>query len=82
MSSREEILSVVQNIVRDVLDNDAVQLSYATVAENVPFWDSLAHVRIMVAIEKFFRIRFEVDELNSFENVGALVDGIIAKKAA
>jgi acyl carrier protein len=78
---REQTLAQVQGIIRDVLDNDAIELVYATVASEVPYWDSLAHIRIMVAVEKFFQIRFEVDELNSFEDVGSLVDGVIAKRA-
>jgi acyl carrier protein len=80
--NREETLVEVQSIIRDVLDNDTIELSYGTQAQDVPFWDSVAHIRIMVAIEKYFQIRFEVDELNAFENVGSLVDGVIAKRAA
>jgi len=76
----DTVLANIQDIVRDVLDNDSVQLSRSTIAQDVPFWDSLAHIKIMVAVEKHFQIRFDVDELNSFENVGQLVDGVLAKK--
>jgi acyl carrier protein len=79
--TREKTLEDVQEIVREVLDDDTVQLAFGTTASDVKSWDSLAHVRIMVAVEKHFQIRFEVDELNSFENVGQLVDGIAARKA-
>jgi acyl carrier protein len=82
MTDHHQTLEQIQEIVRNVLDDDSIVLSDATVAEQVPSWDSLAHVRIMVAIEKFFKIRFETDELNSFGDVGTLVDGVIRKLSA
>jgi acyl carrier protein len=76
-----DILTRVQDIVRDVLDDDSILITSSTVATDVPLWDSLAHVRIMVEVERVFSIRFDVDELNSFENVGQMVDGIKGKLA-
>lgn len=79
--NEEAVLQRIETIVRDVLDSDSVKLTRSTVAEQVPDWDSLAQVQIIVAVEKEFRIRFDVDELGSFENVGALVDAVMRHAA-
>jgi acyl carrier protein len=77
---KDAILKDVEQVVRDVLDNDNVELHRSTTAEDVPNWDSLAHVKIMMAIEKRFGIRFEVQELSELSNVGAVVDVIAERK--
>ena len=71
------VLARVQSIVRDVLDDDDVELSLRTEARDIPHWDSLAHMRILIAVEENFEINFTVEELNSFDDVGCLVDGIV-----
>lgn len=76
---KETILRGIEQVVRDVLDNDDVTLTRATTAEDVPNWDSLAHVKIMLAIEKRFGMRFEVHELSELSDVGAVVD-VIAER--
>ena len=73
------IIHNVQDIIRSVLNNNDISINRDTVADDVPFWDSVAHVRIMIMIEEHFSIIFDPDELNSFENVGELVDSIAAK---
>jgi acyl carrier protein len=73
---RAEILSTVQDIVRTVLDDDTVHLHDRATSDDVLGWDSLANVRIVFAVEAHFKIRFDIQELNSFSDVGALVDCI------
>ena len=75
----DEILDRVAVLVRDVFDDETVQVTRATTAEDVSEWDSTNHVRLMVAIEAEFDIRFETDELTEPENVGEIVDLIEAK---
>lgn len=71
-----EILAQVTTVMRDVLDNDAIQVRPETTAKDVPEWDSLAHVQLVSAIEKHFKIRFTAKELNGFRNVGEMCAGI------
>lgn len=75
----EVILRQVEAIIRRELKDDAIVLDRDTTADDVPFWDSLAHVRIMIAVEKAFSIHFASEELSSFTNVGELVDAIASK---
>jgi acyl carrier protein len=77
-----EILARLTQIVRDTLDDDGVTLARSTEASDVDNWDSVAHVRIMIAVEESFGIRFETDELSDMPNVGALIDRVAAKSLA
>jgi acyl carrier protein len=69
----DEILSRITDVVRDQLDDDEITLTAATEANSVDGWDSLAHVRIMIAVEEEFGVRFQTSEITSLKNVGGLV---------
>jgi len=75
-----EILERVQDVFRDVLENEDIVLSPQTTANDVEDWDSLNHIQLVVAVEKEFKIRFTSHEIQSWKNVGEMVD-CIAKKA-
>jgi acyl carrier protein len=77
--SNDEILGKVQDVVRDQLDDDGIIITTQTIASSVEGWDSLAHVRIMIAIEEEFGFQFQTFEINSLQNVGELV-GLIKSR--
>ena len=77
--NKDHILEEVQEIFREVLDNDEIVLNNATTADDVEEWDSLTHIQLIVAIEKHFNIRFTSREILSWQNVGQLIDSIAAK---
>ena len=81
MSDRA-IYDKLEPIFCDVLDIPKVSLSPATMATDVPGWDSVAHIRILIAVEQGFGIEFTSDEINSLQNVGEMVDVIKQKGAA
>ena len=76
---RIQIISEVQDIFRDVLDNEDIMLADNTTANDVEEWDSLTHIQLIVAIEKHFKIKFTSKEILSWQNVGQLVDCIAIK---
>lgn len=76
---KAEILQQVNAVFVDVLDNDKVVLRNETTASEVDEWDSLNHIQLVVAIEKQFKIRFTSREIQSWKNVGEMVDSIGAK---
>jgi len=76
---QQEILAKVQDIFRDVLDNDSIVLTPQTTADDVEEWDSLSHIQLIVGIEKAFKIKFTSKEILSWNNVGEMID-CIAKK--
>lgn len=76
---KSEVLSQVQDIFRDVLDEEGIVLAESTTANDVEEWDSLTHIQLIVAIEKHFRIKFLSKEILSWKNVGEMVDCIASK---
>ena len=78
--AREEDLKQVNKIIIDILDNEEIILTEETQAADVKDWDSLNHIQIIVAIEKHFHIRFKSKEIQSWKNVGEMIDSIQEKK--
>lgn len=62
----------LQQVFREVFDDDDIVLTDATTARDIPDWDSLAHVSLIVAVEREFAIRFTSTEVNALKNVGEL----------
>jgi acyl carrier protein len=82
MPSNEEIKKQVNDIFKDVLDNDAIVIQDSTTADDIEEWDSLSHIQLIVGIEKHFKIRFTTAEVTSYKNVGEMIDGIAKKLEA
>lgn len=79
--SSNPILTELREIMIDVFDVDDLQITPATTAEDVEEWDSLSHVRLVVAVERRFGIKFKNAEIEGLKTVGDLVNLIEAKKA-
>lgn len=77
--TKEQILVDVQEIFRDVFDEEDLVIKDETNADDIEDWDSLAQVRLTVAIEKKFGIKFDFGELTALHNVGEMLD-LIGKK--
>ena len=77
--TESEILARVQEIVCYQLDDDSLTLAMDLKANDVPGWDSLAHVRIVIAAEREFGARFDTSEIVDLQNIGGLVQLIASK---
>ena len=61
-------------IFREVLENDDIELTESTIAADVPEWDSLNHIYLVVAIEKQFEIKFTTHQIQSWQCVGDVLN--------
>jgi acyl carrier protein len=77
-----EIIQDLQIIFSDVLDLPDLCLTAESNASNVEGWDSLAHINLVVAIEKRYNIKFALAELRALNNVGEMADLIIKKTSS
>ena len=73
------IMAELEPIFSDILDLPNLKLRPDSNASNVEGWDSLAHVNLVVAIEKKFKIKFALGELQDLKDVGEMVE-LIEKK--
>ena len=68
-------------IFQDVLDDDSLAIDATTTAQDVDGWDSLAHIRLVVSIEKAFSLRFSAAEISELQNVGDMAALIVKKQS-
>jgi acyl carrier protein len=76
---REEGAIRLTEIMRNIFDEDDVEYSDGLTADDVEGWDSLSHVRFMVAVENSFGLRFTSSEMDSFKNVGEMLDVVVRR---
>jgi acyl carrier protein len=77
--SSTNTLATVNEIMIDVFDVDDLSVTPETTAEDVEEWDSLSHIRLVVAIERKFGFKFKNAEIEALKTVGDLVDLIDTK---
>lgn len=76
---KNEILAKLQDIIRETVDNEDIEITNATVATDVDGWDSLAQVMIVGEIRNEFGVKLTSTEFTSLENVGAMVEAIASR---
>lgn len=76
---REEVYEKLNEVFREVFDDENISVNDTTTADDIEDWDSLEHINLIVAVEKKFHIKFNMGEVNKFKNVGEMVDTIIRK---
>lgn len=77
--TREEITEKLQEIFRDVFDDDSIVLFDEMTSNDVEDWDSLSHINLISDIEAKFGIIFTTDEIVGTKNVGEFIKVIESK---
>ncbi len=67
-----EVSDEILEVFREVFDDPSLEVSSETTASDVPNWDSMMHVSLMLAVERQFGIRFSSSEVAGLKNVGEL----------
>lgn len=77
--TRDEIYSVLNDVFRDVFDDDSITPHDEMTAADVEDWDSLSHIRLVVSVEEKLGLTFTTIEINDLKNVGDFVSLIDRK---
>lgn len=73
-------MAKIQSVLRSVFMDPRLQVDQTTNAIDVPGWDPVTHVRVLMGLEDEFGIHFDSLEANTIKNLGELADLIAAKK--
>lgn len=77
--SREQLMEKMEEIFRDVFEDDAIELTEKMNSADIEGWDSLAQISILAAVQDEFHVKFNIDEIVALKNVGDLVNAIERK---
>lgn len=76
---REEVFKTLNEVFRDVFEDDDITVNDNTTAADIEDWDSLEHINLVNAIEQEFGIKFNMGQIVSMKNVGEMVTIIMSK---
>ena len=77
-----DVLDSCSRILRTILSDDSIDLTMDTTRDDVTNWDSFAYVNFIAVVEIEFGVKFRMAEVESFENVGSIVQRIKALLSA
>ena len=77
--NEKQIYDRLNEVFRDVFDDDDITVNADTTADDIDDWDSIEHINLVGAVEDEFGLRFKMGEVSGMKNVGEMVD-IIMKR--
>lgn len=77
--TKQEVLDKLNEIFRDEFDDESIQVTESTTANDIDGWDSLAHISLLAAIEDEFNIKFTMGEVTGMKNVGEMTDIVLSR---
>jgi len=75
----DEILKQVNTIFIELFDDKSIVLNEQSDTSTIEAWDSLNHIQVITAVEKRFKVRFDLNDLLNFQNIGDLCRGVQSK---
>lgn len=77
--TENKVISELNEIFRDLFDDDDIVVTRKTTADDIDDWDSLEHINLIGAVERKYKIRFTMKEVSSMKNVGEMIDIILER---
>ena len=75
--TREEVYERLNEVFREILDDESIELNDETVADDVDGWDSFEHINLIEGVEEEFDFKIPMGKVVSMKNVGEMVDIIL-----
>lgn len=79
--TREAVYETLNEVFRDVFDDESIEVNDTTTSEDIEEWDSLEHINLIAAVEQEFGIKFNMGQVVTMKNVGEMVDIILSQIA-
>ncbi len=70
----KDIFEGLNEVFRDVFDDEDITVNSETTSEDIEDWDSLEHINLIVAVEKKFGMKFSMGEVTTMKNVGEMAE--------
>lgn len=75
--TRTEVFERLNQVFRDVFDDDSIVVTDTTTSNDIEDWDSLIHITLVSEIEDEFDIHFKMKEVTKMKDIGEMVDKIM-----
>lgn len=75
--TREKVFERLNNVFREVFDDESIEVFDETVADDIDGWDSFEHINVVMGIEDEFGFKIPINKVVSMKNVGEMVDLIL-----
>ena len=79
MKNYDDVMNLCTEIFRTVFSEPQLSVMATTSASDIAEWDSLAQITLLMSMEQTFEIKFLLDEVEDLQNVGEIVELILAK---
>jgi acyl carrier protein len=77
--NENEIISKLEDIFRDFFEDAGLRLSVETTSEDLPAWDSVAHIQLVYEIEEAFDVQFEADDIMKMNAIRFIADKLLER---
>ncbi len=77
---KQEIMDQMQSIFREVFNNDKIEITSETTAEDIEEWTSLTYMQLITEQQKVFEVKYSLRDMLSFHSVGDMVEFIYKVK--
>lgn len=74
-----DVYKRINEVFRDVFDDESIQVDAETTADDIEDWDSLNHITLIGAVEDEFKMTFKMGEVSGMKNVGEMAEIIVAR---
>jgi acyl carrier protein len=71
----------LEKVIREVFDIEAEVLDENWTSDDIPDWDSVGHLNLIMEIEKEYGIKVEIEEMFEIERLGD-IHRLLQKKSA
>ena len=77
---REDVFELLNDIFKDVFDDESLTIDDETVSSDIDGWDSLEYINIINAVQESFQIKLPMNKVIGLHKVGDLVNLIMELK--